>query len=165
MPTVIRFDRRDGGTGTVLDTTYLGKDDTITGTAQEKAQIPMGFSMTAADRLTKISVEGMYFDADLNMTTDQRQARLNAAKWVEDIRAACVFTPPTYRELPRGKALMVNVANNFGDVVADKITPSGHDLVLLSNCCLLAAEVTDDVGVAGIKCLFTFGRVATVAAP
>lgn len=82
----------------------------------------------------------------------------------EGIRNACLFKPPLIKPLPRGKAIMPNLHQNFGDVVIHDSYINTSDAsgdVLLANCTLLEPPRVENANNEG-GCMITckFGRIA-----
>jgi hypothetical protein len=150
MTYILKFERRTNGTGTVLDTTFLGHNETSTGA-------PAMWSFQPDGMLIKCVVETFYF-ADPTQTNAQQ--RVAAVKYIEDLRSALLYRPIIVKELARGKAVMPRIVQNFGTLVLH--SPS---TTLLTNCTLIEASVSDDVGINGIGIRLVFGRVADAATP
>ena len=89
---------------------------------------------------------------------------LNVQAKAEGIRNDAEFKPPLIKDLPRGKAIMPNISNNFGDVVQHTAYISSSDAsgtVILDNCTMIEPpRIVDNLNEDGCMMEFTFGRIA-----
>lgn len=147
----IKFVRRSNGTGAVLSTTSLSIDS---GTA-----IPSDYRQDPDQVLSKYSVRVHYFTSiDLSDPDAAREARRLVVARLDNLKSVLRWRgSPVVRQLGRGKAIMPNVYDNFGDLVMASLS---GDSTLLNNCTLFDATVDDDTAmVAGIALRLTFARV------
>lgn len=152
---VLKFIRRTGGTGGTIDETFLGHDEELAGSPPSAP--PSTWKHEPQGALARVVVDTFYF---ADPTTDLDEARLAAAAYVEAFRTAVNYRPPIVKELTRNATVLVHLAENFGDLVVD---PGGD--VVLADCQLVEASVTDDVGIHGIGVQFVFAAVTPTCQP
>jgi len=82
----------------------------------------------------------------------------------EAIRNACRFSPPLLKDMPRGKAIMPKIQNNFGTLYYSNSYLSGSETsgtMVLTNCTMMEPpKVFESLNEGGVGMEFTFGRVA-----
>lgn len=147
----IRFRIRNGGTGSHRKTVPLTIDDT------ESAWL-YDFTYTGQGLLTVAKVR-VWMPNDHGDTT-----LLNVQAKAEGIRNDCEFKPPIIKALPRGKGIMPNIHDNFGDLVIHTShidSSSSTGTVLLDNCTLIEPpRIFDSMNENGVGMEFKFGRIA-----
>lgn len=158
----LRFDRRSGGTGSVLSSTWLGHDAAL-GTGHEHKIAGNVFTAHEGPYINARAVV-FYFPTTPTTPDTFAAARQAIAGRADALAAALLFRPPVSKELARGAAVMPNIHDNFGDLVA--ADPDGNpDRVILANCTLASIEVEDPDGIHGAQLALTFRKVHAAATP
>lgn len=146
-----RFRMRNNGAGSHKKTVPLGINDPESAWLGELQYLGQG-------RLTIARVR-TWMPNDHGVTT-----LLNVQAKAEGIRNDCEFIPPIVKDLPRGKAVMPNIQNNFGDLMYHSSFISSSDstgTVVLANCTMMEPpRVFDSLNEGGVGMEFIFGRVA-----
>lgn len=147
----VRFRIRNNGTGSHRKTVPLTIDD-------GEAAWLWDFTYTGQGLLTVARVR-------VWMPNDHGDTELlNVQAKAEGIRNDCEFKPPVIKSLPRGKGIMPNLHDNFGDLVIhtshiDSSSSVGD--VLLDNCTLLEPpRIFDTLNENGVGMEFKFARIA-----
>lgn len=156
-----KFVRRTNGTGTVLSTTQLG--------SVEGDPCPAAFFAYPEGPLSMVRVQVHYFSAPASDSPAHlAAARLAASAYLDSLRLALLHQEPVVHNLPRGRAVMPNIGNNFGDLIyyTDLLDASGlSGTTILANCTLFSASVVDDPGIEGLTLDLVFGKVSASALP
>lgn len=141
----------------VLDTggtTLLGADTTA---GSPVLPVISNWSFRAEGPLTRLDVDSFYFVSP--GTDDLAVARTLVGAYLEASRTSMLYKPPVIKELARGAAAIPNTHANKGSV------KRADNTVILADCYLESAAVTDDTQVNGIGLRFTFVAVAPRGAP
>lgn len=149
--TPIKFRQRAGGTGTIGTVTALATED-------GGSDLPCDYVAVADPLLKKVAVRAHYFP---NTSLSYDAARRAAVLRADALKSALNFRVPVVRPLARGKVLVPNIYDNFGELFYDDGTPT----VILSNCTLFDVAVEDDGLARGMTVILTFGRAADVLVP
>ncbi|CAB4138273.1 hypothetical protein UFOVP329_35 [uncultured Caudovirales phage] len=160
MNGIYKFVRRSGGTGTVISTTYLSRDMSLGSPAYVNVRTS---SRAITDGvLDGVEVDSFYF-GNAPLTSHQSQSvRRDIQSRVALIKQELIVRDFTLVQMPRGRAKLLNIHDNFGDVVSE--TPSG-DVVILANCTCREVSVEDDEGIHGARFAIRFFKVSPANAP
>jgi hypothetical protein len=112
--------------------------------------------------LIKAVCEALYFPDQSNIMTISNNAviRRKAQKRIDALRTSLLYSPPQVKELARGKAVAVNVNNNFGNLACYESSET-----LLSMCWLHDAQIIDGHTIEGVRMRLVFARVADACVP
>lgn len=154
--TLLRFKRRTNGTGSVVSTTNLGADGAseCRGTYTLDTQ---GGILIARCRIFYFASTAL--DSEANVAS----ARKAALAYIDTLQNSLVYRPPIVKPIARGKIVMPNIHDNFGDLVY-LLTDGSGETTILSNCTLADIKVADDPGVEGIAIDLVFQKPSTAAA-
>lgn len=146
----IRFRIRSGGDGGTIATVPFTINDVEAAWLWDLIYQGEGLLTTATVRV--------WMPNDHGTTT-----LLNVQAKGEGIRNSCLFKPPLIKELPRGKGIMPNIHNNFGDLmIHTSYVDAGVDgSVLLANCTMLEPpRISNSLNDGGAMITLKFGRIA-----
>lgn len=146
-----RFRILNNGTGAHRKTVPLGVNDPESGWLGE-------LEMYGQGKLTVAKVR-VWMPNDHGATT-----LLNVQAKAVGVANDCEFVPPQVKDLPRGKAIMPNIHNNFGALMyhTSYVSDSSNTgTVVLSNCTMYEPpQVFDSRNEDGVGMQFTFARVS-----
>lgn len=160
MNGVYKFVRREGGTGSVLSTTYLSRDMSLGSPAYINVRTT---SRAITDGvLDGVEVDSFYFGNAPLQAYQAQTIRREIQSRVASLKQSLIVRDFSLVQMPRGRAKLLNIHDNFGDVVSE--TPGG-DVVILSNCVCRDVSIEDDEGIHGVRLALRFFNVSPANAP
>lgn len=133
----IKFRIRQNGTGTVLATVQLGRDDSGN-------PIPAEWSAKEDQYLAKIEVRVLVTHEAASPSNPEHAAAESRRRVVESmaqLKSDLKLYPISVRTMARGYAYIPNIHNNFGDLVLETLSGVA---VLLDNCVAESVQIVDD---------------------